>query len=413
MYAEELAGRLQARGHDVGVVTPASTVTTWWRRRSAWPYRLDQFASATAVEASRVPRHRPRQRGGVAHGASMPSIVPARRRPLATPSRACRRCRCASRRRRAVAHVHTIHDYWLVCQRASMTNREGGRARRRASRAAPSPPSTGGSCRATARRSCCACRRPPRASTAHPRDPRADPCAAAARRRRAPREQRRPPGADAGLRLPRSARAPQGRAHARSTPSSGSRPGSGAPAHRRPRLGRRRGGRSGRRLTIEYVGFVDADAKAAFLESLDCLVVPSEWREPGALVVSEAKAELLPVIGARIGGIPEVVPPSCAELLFAPGDAADLRPCRWRPFCRRARALRRVTPGAGGGWDAHVGAVEAGLPRRGEARRRASASVSAGSSRPAASRRARAAPAPATRPPSGETNSADSFDRAA
>ena len=107
---------------------------------------------------------------------------------------------------------------------------------------------------------------------------------------------------------------------------------------------------------IEYVGFVDAEAKAAFLASLDCLVVPSEWREPGALVVSEARAELLPVIGARIGGIPEVVPPSCAELLFTPGDAADLA----RSMAAFLAAPDRFTAeaGAGGGWDAHVGAVE-------------------------------------------------------
>ena len=108
---------------------------------------------------------------------------------------------------------------------------------------------------------------------------------------------------------------------------------------------------------VEHVGFVDGEAKAAFLQSLDCLVVPSEWREPGALVVSEAKAELLPVIGARIGGIPEVVPPSCVELLFTPGDRADLTRAL-EMFC--ADPVRfAVTPGGGGGWDAHVSGVEA------------------------------------------------------
>jgi glycosyltransferase involved in cell wall biosynthesis len=108
---------------------------------------------------------------------------------------------------------------------------------------------------------------------------------------------------------------------------------------------------------VEHVGFVDGEAKAAFLQSLDCLVVPSEWREPGALVVSEAKAELLPVIGARIGGIPEVVPPSCVELLFTPGDGVDLSRAL-EMFCSDPVRFA-VTPGGGGGWDAHVSGVEA------------------------------------------------------
>jgi glycosyltransferase involved in cell wall biosynthesis len=127
---------------------------------------------------------------------------------------------------------------------------------------------------------------------------------------------------------------------------------------------------------VEYVGFVGPDAKQEFLASLDCLVVPSEWREPGALVVSEAKAELLPVIGARIGGIPEVVPPSCTELLFTPGDVADLT----RALSAFVATPERyaVAPGAGGGWDAHVGAVEAAY--RDAVKRAGSSSAAAGSS---------------------------------
>jgi glycosyltransferase involved in cell wall biosynthesis len=108
---------------------------------------------------------------------------------------------------------------------------------------------------------------------------------------------------------------------------------------------------------VEYLGFVAGDAKVSFLDSLDCLVVPSEWREPGALVVSEAKAELLPVIGARIGGIPEVVPDSGRDLLFEPGDAADLA-CALDAF-RSDPGRYAVAPSDVDGWDAHVGAVEA------------------------------------------------------
>jgi glycosyltransferase involved in cell wall biosynthesis len=72
--------------------------------------------------------------------------------------------------------------------------------------------------------------------------------------------------------------------------------------------------------------------------------------------VSEAKAQLLPVVGARIGGIPEVVPASCRELLFEPGDPVDL--CRALTAFGASPQRYAVGPGRIDGWDAHVGAVE-------------------------------------------------------
>jgi len=59
---------------------------------------------------------------------------------------------------------------------------------------------------------------------------------------------------------------------------------------------------------VEFTGWLDAAAKDAFLDGLDCLVVPSEWKEPAGLVVNEARGRFVPVIAARIGGIPELVP---------------------------------------------------------------------------------------------------------
>jgi glycosyltransferase involved in cell wall biosynthesis len=256
--------------------------------------------------------------------------------------------------RRNVAHVHTIHDYWLVCQRASMTNREG--------------------------QSCSTQCRPCRAVTAiHRRElaghgPQVVLCVSEA----TAREHERIPEIHDRirvLRLPDGGRATTERRPPGPVPVFGYL-GQVAPhkgvltlidAFEQLPAGRARLRIAGRGSVedavaaraggdVEYVGFVDGDAKAAFLASLDCLVVPSEWREPGALVVSEAKAELLPVIGARIGGIPEVVPPSCADLLFVPGDAASLS--RSMSTFIDAPARFAVTPGEGGGWDAHVGAVE-------------------------------------------------------
>jgi glycosyltransferase involved in cell wall biosynthesis len=43
------------------------------------------------------------------------------------------------------------------------------------------------------------------------------------------------------------------------------------------------------------------------------------------MVVQESRAQGVPVIGARIGGIPENVGDRCEPLLFTPGDGEELR----------------------------------------------------------------------------------------
>ena len=75
---------------------------------------------------------------------------------------------------------------------------------------------------------------------------------------------------------------------------------------------------------VTYLGWLDGSAKAEFLDRIDCLVVPSIWQEPAGLVVGEALAAGVPVIGATVGGIPEYVAPGCQSLLFPPGDVAAL-----------------------------------------------------------------------------------------
>ena len=62
----------------------------------------------------------------------------------------------------------------------------------------------------------------------------------------------------------------------------------------------------------------DAMCRAAFL------VLPSEWYEGFPLVIAEAYSQGLPVIGSRIGGLPELIEHKFTGLLFNPGDADDL-----------------------------------------------------------------------------------------
>jgi glycosyltransferase involved in cell wall biosynthesis len=76
---------------------------------------------------------------------------------------------------------------------------------------------------------------------------------------------------------------------------------------------------------VEMLGWVDDAARDSFFSAIDCLVVPSEWLDPAPLVVHEARARGIPVIGARIGGIPELVSERSASLLFPAGDVAALR----------------------------------------------------------------------------------------
>jgi GT2 family glycosyltransferase len=64
---------------------------------------------------------------------------------------------------------------------------------------------------------------------------------------------------------------------------------------------------------------------ARVLSTLDVLVVPSIWPENSPLVIREAFAAGVPVVAARIGGIPEIVTDGVNGLLFEPGDAAALR----------------------------------------------------------------------------------------
>lgn len=76
--------------------------------------------------------------------------------------------------------------------------------------------------------------------------------------------------------------------------------------------------------TLEYRGWVDGDAREAFFDDIDCLVVPSIWPEPAGLVVREAAARGLPVIAADVGGLPEYVPPASRPLVVPPGDVEAL-----------------------------------------------------------------------------------------
>jgi glycosyltransferase involved in cell wall biosynthesis len=74
-------------------------------------------------------------------------------------------------------------------------------------------------------------------------------------------------------------------------------------------------------LPIEFVGFVDP---AKFFNEIDVLIVPSFWAEPSPRTIYEAYSMGLPCIGARAGGIPELIGENNSAWLFDAGDDSDL-----------------------------------------------------------------------------------------
>jgi glycosyltransferase involved in cell wall biosynthesis len=75
-------------------------------------------------------------------------------------------------------------------------------------------------------------------------------------------------------------------------------------------------------LPVEWLGVVPA---AEFYPQIDVLVVPAIWADPGPLVVHEAFAHAIPVIGANIGGISDLVEQNVTGWLYPPSDIVGLR----------------------------------------------------------------------------------------
>jgi glycosyltransferase involved in cell wall biosynthesis len=71
---------------------------------------------------------------------------------------------------------------------------------------------------------------------------------------------------------------------------------------------------------IRYVGVVEEAERDVFLDELDTLIIPSEWEEPAPLVAVEAAVRGLPTIVSDRGGLPET--PRAG--IFAAGSSGAL-----------------------------------------------------------------------------------------
>lgn len=75
---------------------------------------------------------------------------------------------------------------------------------------------------------------------------------------------------------------------------------------------------------VEFLGYRTGNDLHDLVRASRAVVLPSEWYENAPLSVLESFAMGKPVIGARIGGIPEMVEPGVTGWLFRSGDVQEL-----------------------------------------------------------------------------------------
>lgn len=351
-YAAALADRLRAAGHEVGVMTtvdvPDEHVVA---RIPSWAYPMTEYAEQPAA------------RRAVFHAGDLVRPDAARTidrvirdfRPDVVHSHVVQGMGATSLTRPAhdgIAHVHTLHDYWLLCQRTSLVQRDGTACATRCA-----------TCRMVSGVRDATIRR-------HPPDVVIASSKAIARihgdalpwvrdrvrvvynpvtEHTGPPRRRPEPGAvvfgfvgqvsrtKGVLTLVDAMRAadlPDARLVV-----GGRGPDLDAVAAAGP--------------PVEVRGWLDDAPLDALYAEIDCLVVPSEWEDPAPLVLNEARARGIPVIGARIGGIPELVAPQCEALLFPSGDAAALAD-RLTRFAADPDPFVPVPAAAPNDWDGHL-----------------------------------------------------------
>lgn len=82
---------------------------------------------------------------------------------------------------------------------------------------------------------------------------------------------------------------------------------------------------------VKMLGYISGEEKDKIFKSVDCLLIPSLWYENAPVVIVEAAAYGVGIIGSDLGAIPEFITHEKSGLLFEPGNPQAL-----------ADALKRV-----------------------------------------------------------------------
>lgn len=75
---------------------------------------------------------------------------------------------------------------------------------------------------------------------------------------------------------------------------------------------------------VKFLGEILYIRTGHYFERATMIIIPSIWMENCPLVVLEAMSYGIPVIGSRIGGIPELIQENKTGMLFRPRDSTDL-----------------------------------------------------------------------------------------
>jgi glycosyltransferase involved in cell wall biosynthesis len=75
---------------------------------------------------------------------------------------------------------------------------------------------------------------------------------------------------------------------------------------------------------VEFLGFINGEELSTVIENSSFVVIPSEWYENNPLTLIEAYAHGKPVIGSKIGGIPEIIDEGKTGYIFNSGDKISL-----------------------------------------------------------------------------------------
>lgn len=76
---------------------------------------------------------------------------------------------------------------------------------------------------------------------------------------------------------------------------------------------------------IEFKGQMEWNDFRPIIEGAKFMVLPSEWSENNPLTVIESQSLGTPVLGARIGGIPELIEVGVTGMTFESGNVEDLK----------------------------------------------------------------------------------------